>query len=226
MLKKKLAILIVVPALMLLSACAGLSPAATSANPVAQSGAPNMANQPIESKLALGLLKLEGTDKAVDAVQAKTLLPLWKAVKTLSASSTASADEITALYQQIQESLTADQVQAIKDLSLSPDDTQALMTQYGVQIPQGAAPAQSSTRAAGSSNPQGGGFPGGDFGGGPGGPGGAPPDGGGFPGGGAQGAQTTPQAGQRAQAGGPRGGGMNLLFVDPLIKLLETKAGS
>ena len=217
MLKKKLIILIVIPALFL-AGCA--SPAASTQ--AAQQAAPNLANQPIEGKLALGLLKLEGSDKAVTAEQAKTLLPLWKAVKTLSSSSTASPDEVSALYTQIQEALNADQVQAVKDLNLSQADTQALMTQYGVQMPQGAAPSQSSTRAAGSSNAQGGGFGGGDLGGGPGGP---PPDGVGIPGG-LPIPQGTPQAGATPRAARAGGGGMNLLFVDPLIKLLESKAGS
>ncbi len=213
-----------------LAACASPAASAQNAQSVQQSGqtagqqgtpgAPNMANQPIEGKLAVGLLKLEGTDQAVTAAQAKTLLPLWKALKSLSSSSTASSDEISALYTQIQEALSTDQLAAIKALNLSPSDTQALMQQYNVQMQQ--MPTQRATRSA--SNSQGGG----GFGGPGGGAGGPPPDGGGMPGGGMPGgqggSQSTPVAGM---ANRPQmGGGMGLIFVDPLIKLLETRAAS
>jgi hypothetical protein len=198
-----------------------------------------MANQPVEQKLAPGTLKLEGTDRAVTAAQAKTLLPLWKAVKTLSSSNNASAEEITALYQQIQDAMTAEQLQAIKNLSLTQAEMQALMQQYGIQMPQMPAgnlngtPAARSSGSSGNSSgaqagdPGAGGFPpGGDFAGGP---GGAPPDGGGFLGGGAlPNAQTTPAAGipQARPANRGFGGGMNNLFIDPLIKILEQRAGA
>lgn len=63
----------------------------------------DFANQPLESKLAIGILKMEGTDLAITPDQAKTLLPLWKAVKTLSTSATTSPDELNAVYRQIEE---------------------------------------------------------------------------------------------------------------------------
>jgi PBP1b-binding outer membrane lipoprotein LpoB len=231
---KKYRLFLFIPLLLILVGCSAIQVAApntsnaattgTQAAPQgAPGGAPNMANQPIESKLALGTLKLEGSAQAVTADQAKALLPLWKAVKSLSASQTASADEVAALYTQIQESMSADQIAAIKALSMTQEDTQALMTQYGIQMPQGVRPGQSTTRTANQQSgttggpgaggpPDGGGFPAG-----------GPPDGGGFPGGGAPGAngpQTTPPAGQRR----PAGGGMNALFVDPVITLLEKRA--
>ncbi len=115
--------------------------------------------------------------------------------------------------------MSAEQVQVIKDLSFAPEDMQALMQQYGVQAPQGA-PQQSTTRTANSAGQGGGGMrlDGGGM------PGGAPPDGGGMPGGRQANAQPTPQAGQGNRARG--GGGINGLFVDPLIKLLEERAKS
>ena len=226
---KKYPLFLLVPLLLILVGCSAIQaavPASSSTNttsngtpaaPQGTPGAPNMANQPIESKLAMGILKLEGSPQAVTTEQAKTLLPLWKAVKSLSASQTTAADEVTALYTQIQESMTADQIAAIKALSMTPEETQALMTQYGIQMPQGASPSQKTTRTA---NQQSGGGPGGPGDPGAGGP---PPDGGGIPGGGApggSGAQTTPVAGQKRTAGG----GMNSLFVDPVITLLDKRA--
>jgi hypothetical protein len=234
--KKIKSILIVLPLVLILAACASIqlpwaktttTSAQNQANPAA-----NMASQPVENKLALGTLNLEGTDKAVTADQAKTLLPLWKAVKSLSSSDNTSAAEMTAIYQQIQEAMSAEQVQAIKDLNLSQTEMQALMEKYGVQLPQGgpANPGTAATPGANrSSNSSGGagGFPGG----GPGGAGGPPPNGGGpgFAAGGSNsssGASTTQKTPVAGQAGRGFHGGLNNMLVDPLIKLLEQRAAA
>lgn len=236
MLKRRINLLLIVLVAVALVACSSLKLSGTSASTSSQTSgqnqqnpAANFANQPVESKLAIGTLKLEGTDKAITAAQAKTLLPLWKAVKSLNNSTTASNDEMTALYKQIEEAMTADQIAAIKSLSLSQTDLQALSQKYGVTMPQpgvnpqGTPQARSSSGTTGGNNANGGGFPGG--------PGGAPPDGGG-PGGVVGGqsalsngttAQRTPQAGQGARR---FGGGMNTMFVDPLIKILGTRAAA
>jgi hypothetical protein len=231
--KKIRYLLIALPLVLLAAACASLKlPGSTTSS----STNGNMPAQTLEDKLAVGTLKLEGTSNAITADQAKTLLPLWKAAKSLSSSSTASTDEITALYKQIEEAMTADQVKAIQDLSLTPNDTQALMQQYGIQggpggSPQGTPDAtRAASRSSGSQSggAQAGGAQGGGPGGGAGGPpaggdfgGGAPPDGAGFPGG----AQTTgtPAAGQASRQ---MRGGMNFMFFDTVIKLLQTKAGN
>ena len=193
----------------------------------------DMSQQPIEQKLAIGTLKLEGADNAITAEQAKALLPLWKAVKSMSADSNTSIEELNGLYEQIQESMTAAQIQAIQDLSLTPEETQALMQQYGVQMqaPQGApgnlSEEERATRIA-EFRAQGGGQNNGNFQGrrvmeGAGGP---PP--GDFVEGGQPNMRQTPQANRTPPAGrGNRGfgGGFNMLFVDPLIKVLEQRAG-
>jgi hypothetical protein len=181
------------------------------------------ATTPIQQKLAIGTLKLEGTPNAVTPAEAKTLLPLWQAVKVLPSQTTTAPEEVTALYQQIQDSMTPQQVQAIKDLTMSGTDMRALMTSLGIQPTFGGAggaglsQSQIATRTAARASGGGGGF-----GGPPGGGGfGGPPGGGGF-GGGGTGTQTarTPGAG-----GANRGAGIGTLFVDPVIKLLQTKAG-
>jgi hypothetical protein len=241
--QKVLTLLLLVPLIFSLAACSSLQlPGSTSSTTSGQnqSNLPaNTANQPVEDKLALGTLSLEGTDKAITAEQAKTLLPLWKAVKSLGNSSSASSDEVTALYKQIQEAMTADQVQAIKDLKLSQDDTQTLMKKYGVEFPQGGPqgmPTMSADqkatmqarRSSSSGNTQGGGQDGGGMppdGGGAGGPPGGDISGGGAQGGAQQG-QTTTQGTPAAPQGG-RGmrGGMNIMLADTLIKLLAERAG-
>ena len=173
----------------------------------------SLTSQPLDDKLAAGLLQLEGSDTPLDADQARTLLPLWKAVKSLGSSSTASVSEVDALYQQIQETLTSDQLQMVKDLDLASDGVQTLLQRYGSQAGQ----AQSSGSTARQSNSQAGGAPG--DGGGMGGP---PPDAGG-------GLGTGVQAGAQATAvvrsvGGASVSDMNLIFVDALIQLLEARS--
>lgn len=248
MVKRRINLLLIVLLAMALAACSsaklpGTTAASTgnqaSGSSTQQAPGGDMANQPIESKLAIGTLSLEGTKNAVTAEQAKTLLPLWKAMKSLSSSSTASNDELTALYQQIQDAMTSDQIAAIKALTLKQEDMQALAKKYNVtlnqpQMPQGTpnatALAKRSSSNSGNSGggPDGGGMPGGgpggDFGGG------MPPDMGGGNASGnqaqASGTKVAPQGTPRAGMGGPRGGGMNSVFVDPLVKLLEERAGA
>ena len=123
----------------------------------------NPGNMPIQGMLAMGTLTLEGSENAVTAEQAKELLPLWKAVKSLSASTTTSPDELTAVYQQIQETMTEQQVQAIKDMKLSQEDTQALMKKYSIEVPQ-IDPSRLATRQASAGQNSGGAQSGGNGG--------------------------------------------------------------
>ncbi len=231
---KILCSLMTLPLVLVLAACSGTS--AVQAPGQNQPGDPmtDFANQPIENKLAVGILSLEGTDKAVTADQAKAMLPLWEAVKSLRTDTKTTAQEMSGLYQQIQQLLTPDQVQAIQGLNLNSQEVQALMEKYGLQFqPNASAPQDSSvmaTRIAGRTSNGASGGPGGGFGGGfGGGPGGGP--GSGFRGGPidgsnpqANGIQSTPQPNQ------PRGGGFrngfNALFVDPVIQMLKERSAS
>jgi hypothetical protein len=229
MIKNKLYLLIALPMLIVLGACAAKPAQAAQNNPAGGNFDP--ATMPLEQKLAIGTLKMEGTPQAVTAKEATDLLPLWQAVKSLSASTNTAPSEITAVYKQIEGVMTPEQTQAIQKMSWTQQDMQALMTKYGVtfgngqggQGGQNLTADQRATRTAQfqSRNQNGGGGAGG-FGGGQGGaPGGGPGGAGGF-GGGQGGSGTavarTPQPGRRA------GGGMNTIFIDPLIKLLQTRA--
>jgi len=240
--KKYTYFLVFVLAAVVLAACSSLQvPGAQSNTAAEEANQPAQAGQPIEDRLAIGILALEGTDQAVTPEQAQTLLPLWKAVKSLSASETASAEEISALYDQIKESMTEGQIQAIQELNPSPEDTMALMEKYGVQmqLPEGAenpgslSADERATRIAqfraqggeGGQLPPAGAPPGGQMPG-SGRAGGSFPQGGAMPGGGQPfpGMQGTPDP-SMPRPGGFRGG-FNLRLVDPLIKLLEERAGS
>ncbi|MHC1783211.1 MAG: hypothetical protein AB9891_10745 [Anaerolineaceae bacterium] len=176
---------------------------------------------PLQKKLGIGTLKLEGTDLAVTSEQAKTLLPLWKALKSLSSDTNTTAEEINALNRQIEESMTADQIQAIQNLTWTSDEMSLLVQKFG-SMQANAQPASTETASNARQNN-------GGPGGGPGGGMGGPPMGGGggimmSPGGGA--AMENPAAGRTAvpgQAERREAAGMNLMFVEPVIQLLEGK---
>ena len=82
--KNRLYILIALPMLIVLGACAAKPAQAAQNNPAGANA--NPATMPLEQKLAIGTLKMEGTPQAVTAKEATDLLPLWQAVKSLSAS--------------------------------------------------------------------------------------------------------------------------------------------
>lgn len=171
---------------------------------------------PIATQLIIGTFKLEGTDLAVTAEQAKELLPLWQVYQDLLTSDTAAQEEIDALVEQVQETMAAEQLQAITDMNLTQRDVRSVMQErMGVS--------QRSNVSSGDGNT---GFPGGGFGGPP--DGFVPPDGGRVPGGfGGEGFQqrnttqgdTDPQTRPSQMNVGP-------LLLDPLIELLKQKAGS
>ena len=178
---------------------------------------------PVVSQLAAGTLSLEGSDLAVSAEQAAALLPLWQAYRALSQSDTTAAAELEALTDQIHETMTPAQVQAIQEMELTQEDLASMMDTLGVR-PEFAAGA-----TPGAQFPGGAGFPQG-FTGAP--PQGAPGVGeqafpGGFAGAGGQGfpanGNATPQAART-----PRAGGANraaLFLINPLLTMLQARAG-
>lgn len=235
---------------MLLSALAVLliacGSAASSDASASASGTPvaNAALSPV-MQLALGTLELEGTENAVTAEQAAALLPLWQAYNSLSASDTAAQAEIDALVAQIQETMSAEQTQAIADMQLTMESMRTLMQELGLSMgPGGGMNAQGTPVAVGAGTP----FPDmrGDFpsdgaqpGGGqaPGG-GGVPPSGG-FPGGGggfSGGGSSIPgegidpvaiatmqASGQSPRQGFGQGNTLNPVLFNALIELLQEK---
>ena len=178
------------------------------------------------SMLAIGTLKLKDTDQALTAKQAADLLPLWQVYQTLSTSDNAAQEEISALVKQIEDTMTADQMKAITDMNLTPQDMFAVMQEMGITMnrPGG---------TSGNSNSN-------DFGNFMPGAGGPPPDmgAGGPPGGFAQGSGggqglsqdqiATAQAARGTNGGGP-GSGPNFVspaLLEALIQYLQEVAGS
>ncbi|MBN2086313.1 MAG: hypothetical protein JW748_13925 [Anaerolineales bacterium] len=177
---------IILAALMLgLTACGGGTAPAGGAGTAVRLNTEYENALPAESQLILGTLLLEDTENAVTPEQAEALLPMWMMMKELTVSDTAATQEKGGLIEQIQETMTAQQIQAIAEMKLTQEDVFAYMQKAGLtQMPRmSGTPDASGTQF----------FPGGMAG--------EPPagfEGGGMPGGGGVGRQ-----------GGGEGGGFN-----------------
>jgi hypothetical protein len=200
---------------LLLAACGAKTDAADNTDTGSQSDS-NVRELPLSTKLALGTLKLEETELAVASEQATDLLPLWQVLNTLSASDSATPDEIAAVTQQIQETMTPEQLTAIEEMGLTNEDSFAIMQELGlVDAPQ--------VNASGT--PQAGGGFGGGQGSGGGFPGEVPGSG---PGGGLGGQEISPEQmataqARRAENGGGSSNRMLTPLVQAVIELLESK---
>jgi hypothetical protein len=195
-------------------------------------------------QLALGTFALEDTEYAITTEQAAELLPLWKAAQSLSDSDTITAEEFQAVFNQIEDTMTPEQMNTIVSMELTQEAMAEIGEKYGLTFgpggggdfdPENLSPEQQATIEAFQESgqaPGGGGFPGGGAppdgggfpGGGPG--GGAPPDGGGFPGGGGGDIGSLPEAQQTAIASGAGrgpGGGLPTAFYEAIIEFLERK---
>lgn len=174
---------------------------------------------PVMVQLIVGTFELDGTDLAVTSEQATGLLPLWKAVRSLTASDTAAEAEVEAVVEQIESALSDEQLQAIADMQLTQEDLFGVIQELGI-LPQ----------AAGEGGEQTGPGPGAFVFGFPdgGAPGGGPPGGGfitGGPGGGEFAQNLDPDQIATIQAG--RGSGLGAragqFLIEPLIELLQNK---
>lgn len=164
---------------------------------------------PVESIVGIGIIKLEGTDDAIDTETAENLLPLFKALKTLSTNSNTSVAEMTALNRQIKNTLTADQFTAIESLKITSVDVNKLLKENGLTSSSSVSSGSNS-----SSTRNNGGF-------------GGPPDGGMMmmAAGNTTSSKTqaTPNAVAALTSSRKSAGGYNLSFADIIIKILETK---
>ena len=122
---------------------------------------------PTETQLAVGTLKLTGTDQDVTADQAKELVVYWEVYQKLSQSETAAQAEIDGLTAQIQETMTDGQMNAITAMNITQQDV--LTSTQGVTVV--SSNTGDSTISLPSGSASGGGMP----------AGGPPSDGGGMP---------------------------------------------
>jgi hypothetical protein len=182
------------------------------------------AGMPAATLLVVGTLQLEGTQQAVTGEQAGELLPMWQVYQSLTESGTAAQAEIDGLVEQIQETMTAGQMESISAMNLTQQDVFALMQEQGGgmgQAPQGSSGSTSTQSGGGFALPDGGAPPGGGSGGG------APPDGGMADMGGTGPSTSLEQnQGTEAAPGAGRTAGVPATLVETLIQLLEQRAGS
>lgn len=208
---KKTLIVVLTVFAVVLSACS---------NSTTPQSAPSGGELPAISKLAIGTIKLDGTENAVTSEQASTLLPLWQVYQSLLDSDTAAQEEITALAEQIGTTMTSGQSQAISDMQITQQDMFGIMQEQGMAT--GAGPQTNTSGSQSSTNnfgPPGGGT---DFG---------PPDGGGgFPGGGTSGSSgqslSTSEIATARASGGAGNSGTPTALIEAVIKYLQEKAGS
>lgn len=117
---------------LLLAACGGAANQAGSTTQTTTSTSDQGASSLSKvNKLLVGTLKLEDTDQAVTADEATQLLPLWQAYRSLSSSQTAAEQEVDALLNQIQSTMSSDQVNAIEAMNLTNTDMLDLMQSMG-----------------------------------------------------------------------------------------------
>lgn len=216
--KKTLLISLLLALSLSLAACGGNAALASETNTGTQVD-PNARELPLSTKLAIGTLKLEGTEYAVASDQATDLLPLWQVLNNLSSSDSAAPEEVAAITEQIQETMSEEQIQAINAMGLTSEDIFATMQELGLA---------SVAQVNASGTPQAGaGFGGGQGSEGGSVPGGAPPGGG--PGGGFGGGDISPEQmataqARRAEGGAGFGNRMLTPLVEAVIDLLESKA--
>ena len=175
-----------------------------------------------EAKLAIGTLKLDATKQAVDPAMASKLLPLWQLLHQLNSTSSAAPQEVAAVLDQIRSIMSPDQTAAIEAMQISGADMFAAFQQGQANGAGGQSTnsARSSSGTGGSNRGGGQGFV--FFGGGA-------PGGGTFPGGGNRNGGTgtaAPQNGTATPRSGASGNAINLILVNQVIRLLESKVGS
>ncbi len=219
--KKTILTLILLTFVLILAACAGS--ASEESAPVSAIGNDEGAgpSMPHEITLLMGTFKLDETKYPIDAAQASEMLPLWKAARSLSESETVATAELEAIFDQIKNTLTPEQVAAITAMQLSQNDFANLAQSLGIEIsnnskfgdmtPEMQATAQAMRESGQESNDRSG-TQGGDLGQGNGPGGGAP-------------AGDVPVGASPAKEQGRRGAAsvINSQFFDVIIELLEAK---
>lgn len=125
-----------------LSACSGQATPAPALSSAESYVSPNLDTSyegalSARNLLTLGTLELDSTPDAVTVEQAETLLPLWQALLGTQKSGAAAQAEVNALLEQIEGSLTSEQLAAINALQLTQADMQAWAAANGVTLGSG-----------------------------------------------------------------------------------------
>lgn len=89
----------------------------------------------VRNQLAYGTLQLDGTANAITPEQAKSLLPLWQAMLSLSGDSTTATEEINAVQDQIVAAMSKEQMNAIAAMQITNAGLNTFYAQYGIVLP-------------------------------------------------------------------------------------------
>ncbi len=115
---------------LILVACGGANSAANTATTVLNEDYPDALT--VQTQLTLGILKLEETDLAVESAQAAELLTLWQAIRSLSSSDITAEGEIDAIVNQILETMSPEQLEAIAAMELTQEGIFELTQELGI----------------------------------------------------------------------------------------------
>jgi hypothetical protein len=209
---KRFILLLAAGAILVLSGC---STSAVEKEAAAAMGTDESAQT--ASRLMMLTFALEDTDLAVTPQQAQDLLPLWKTYRAVTSSDNAASQELEALNNQIQETMTAAQLAVMEDGDFDNQAFARIMQEYGGGMQRARSDSDSSSDFQGPGS--------GEIGGRPGGGGEMPGGGGGAPaelGSGAGMAAMDSEDQENMPAGS--GGGMMTGLIDPFIDLLEARA--
>ena len=160
----------------------------------------------VAEQLLTGTFMLADTNLSLTGEQTAQLIPLWTSLKE-AVQNSAAQEQTDAILQQIESTLTAEQVKAIADFRITRQSMMSVLQDKGVTMggPQG----------NGSGGPNGSG-------------GGTPPDGKPPAGGSGNGNGTPPQMDETPVAGNPPQGRGNFLLpelIDALIQFLQGTQG-
>lgn len=178
----------------------------------------------IQTQLSVGTLQLEDSELAIDESLAGEILPLWQALQALGQNESTATAELTAVLNQIQDTMQPEQIEAISAMELTDESLQEMLTDGTIQLGRGGRPggqggadgAQGGAGGQGGQGGAGGGrggvLGGGGQGGGQGGLGGADPD---------------EIATRRAERFGEAGAGdfLGNATTGAVVRLLAVKAG-
>ena len=169
---------------------------------------------PLASQLAIGIIKLEESNSPLTEQQAIELRLLWKAAENLSESETAAVEETQAILTQIEEALSSEQLETIKEMQLTVEDMTSVLLNMGIDLQAGRGSGQRLEGASGAA-------PGGGVGLGGGVPGGGMPGGGNGPGGG----EISPEVRETSMAArgviAPSASRVNFIWANAVVEYLE-----
>ncbi len=121
--KKFLFVSVIVSLVLVLTACGSTQ----SSNAVATASTALS----MEGQLLVGTIKLESTTLAVTSDQADELLPLWETLQSLASSGTAASEEINAVVDQIESTMSPQQISSITAMNLTQQDLAAAIVDTG-----------------------------------------------------------------------------------------------